>query len=394
MLTARYPFHVRVIHVVEQVDYPWGGLSYSIPKLCSELIARGNDIRLISLTDFPNRQRPDYATAFFPRNRRWSPIQLGWSAPLYRWLRNSLQSEKIHAIHVHGMWRMTSVLPCLLGARNGVPVVLAPRGTLTPEAMQVDSAKKKLFWMALQRNALRKVTCFHATGEPEAEHLRNLGFKQPIAVIPNGVDIPAAVGHGRPFTRTVLYLGRVHRIKGLDTLLHAWSSVEPQRLDWQLRIVGPDNEGHLAELRALAKSLMLQRVTFEQPAQSGARLDAYAHASVYILPSRSENFGMTVAEALAAGTPVIATRGTPWSGLERERCGWWVEPSAAALSETLLAATLLPASELQAMGERGRAWMERDYGWKPIAAQAEATYRWLDAGMPEAETPRFVRRAQ
>jgi glycosyltransferase involved in cell wall biosynthesis len=388
---AREAVPMRLIEVTEQVDYPWGGLSYSIPRLCSALIGRGHDVTLACLTDHPDRDRPAYVRAFYPQSMvQGTRIQLGWSRAMRDWLEDEARSGRLGAIHAHGLWRLTSVFPCNVGARRGVPVVLSPRGSLAPEAMQVFALKKRLFWRLAQGPALRRVTCFHATAESEAEQIRQLGFTQPIALIPNGVDIPKQVRKERSGTRTLLYLGRVHRIKGLDVLLRAWAAIEPQRGDWQLRIVGPDDGGCLPELQALANSLGLQRVRFIKPADGEERLLEYVQASIYVLPSRSENFGMTVAEALSAGTPVIVSKGAPWPGLDRERCGWWVDCELQTLTEALRRATCLPHDDLDEMGARGRQWMEREFGWGAIAAKMEALYDWLASGMPDSEKPAFL----
>jgi glycosyltransferase involved in cell wall biosynthesis len=269
-------------------------------------------------------------------------------------------------------------------------VVLAPRGSLAREAMQVFALKKRLFWRLLQGPALERVTCFHATAESEAEQIRQLGFRQPIALIPNGVDIPAMIAKSRPATRTLLYLGRVHRIKGLDVLLRAWSAIEPSREDWQLRIVGPDDGGCLPELEALAQSLGLRRVHFAKPVDGEERLLEYSRAAIYVLPSRSENFGMTVAEALSAGTPALVSKGAPWPTLDRERCGWWVDCELPALKMALLHATCLRDDELEQMGARGRQWMQREFGWDAIAAKMETLYGWLAAKAPNSEMPNFI----
>jgi glycosyltransferase involved in cell wall biosynthesis len=381
---------MRCIHVTEQVDYPWGGLSYSIPSLCSALAGRGHDVALATLTDNMERPRPSYQRCFSPLNPKFPPIQLGRSPAMKRWMNDEARSGGLDAIHVHALWRFTSVFPCHIGKKFGVPVVLAPRGSLAPDAMRIDARKKRLFWLAFQRPALNAATCFHATAESEAEQIRSLGFRQPIALIPNGVDIPEEGCRHHQSPRELLYLGRVHRIKGLDDLLRAWATVESQRPDWRLRIVGPDDGGHLPELKALAASLRLERVTFERPAEGEARRELYSHASIYILPSRSENFGMTVAEALAAGTPVIVSMGAPWSGIERENCGWWIGCSVPSLTEVLLRVTSMAEAELDAMGGRGRAWMDREFGWKPVAAKVEELYRWLKADKPACDRPRFV----
>ena len=136
--------------------------------------------------------------------------------------------------------------------------------------------------------------------------------------------------------RVVLSLGRIHPKKGLDRLVRAWAKVEAAHPDWRLRIVGPAELGHDAELRALAASLNLSRVSIEPAIYGEEKYTAFREADIFVLPTLNENFAMTVAESLAAGTPVISTKGAPWAGLEVERCGWWIdhgiEPLAAALA--------------------------------------------------------------
>jgi glycosyltransferase involved in cell wall biosynthesis len=107
-----------------------------------------------------------------------------------------------------------------------------------------------------------------------------------------------------------------------------------------------------------------------------------------VLPTLNENFAMTVAESLAAATPVISTRGAPWAGLEGERCGWWIEHGIEPLAAALQEAMTLPRPELHAMGRRGRAWMERDFGWDAIARKMSGVYSWLAdrADRPESVT--------
>jgi glycosyltransferase involved in cell wall biosynthesis len=109
-----------------------------------------------------------------------------------------------------------------------------------------------------------------------------------------------------------------------------------------------------------------------------AKLAAYRAASLYVLPTHSENFGMTVAEALAAGTPAVVTRGAPWPGLVPERAGWWVDANVAALTACLREALACPDETLAQMGRNGRAWMERDFSWSTIGREMSAVYRWLN----------------
>jgi glycosyltransferase involved in cell wall biosynthesis len=193
----------------------------------------------------------------------------------------------------------------------------------------------------------------------------------------------------RPTTkRVVLSLGRIHPKKGLFGLLNAWSKIEASSPGWWLRILGPPEAGHDNELRALAIALGLARVSVESALQGDARTVAYREADVFVLPSLNENFGLTVAEALAAGTPAISSKGAPWSGLVREGCGWWidhgVEPLVAALAQSMT----LPRAALKAMGNRGREWMLRDFSWERVAHNMIDVYLWVAR---DAEPPPLVR---
>ena len=121
-------------------------------------------------------------------------------------------------------------------------------------------------------------------------------------------------------------------------------------------------------------------MTFAGPVYADAKRALYRRAALHVLPSHSENFGMTVAEALASGTPVIATRATPWSGLEREGCGFWIELGVEPLVHALREATGLERAELLRLGARGRQWMQRDFSWSRVAREMASVYRWLRTG--------------
>ena len=175
----------------------------------------------------------------------------------------------------------------------------------------------------------------------------------------------------------MLSLGRMHPKKGLETLLQAWAKVEPARPGWRLALIGPGDERYVRQLRAMSCGLGLSRVSFGGPIYGTAKWDAYRAADLFVLPSRNENFGLTVAEALAAGTPVIATTETPWSWVESEGCGWWVEPAPAALAATLATAMAMPRPVLREMGLKGRAWMARDFSWDRVACDMAELYSWL-----------------
>jgi glycosyltransferase involved in cell wall biosynthesis len=258
-------------------------------------------------------------------------------------------------------------------------------------ALRISAWKKRPFWWLAQRWALQAADCLHATASSEYAEIRAAGLKNPVAVIPNGIDVPepatmparGAAGHG-----IVLSLGRIHPKKGLDRLVRAWALIEPELPTWRLRIVGPAEVGHDKELAALARTLGLERVSIEGPLYGAEKLRAYRDAELFVLPTRNENFALTVAEALAAEVPVISTRGAPWAGLDTERCGWWIDHGVAPLAAALRHAMTIGCAERRAMGARGRAWMARDFGWDRIAGDMLRVYSWLKFG---GEPPRSVR---
>jgi glycosyltransferase involved in cell wall biosynthesis len=254
--------------------------------------------------------------------------------------------------------------------------------------MSHGSMVKKLFWPFVQRPALAATSCFHATALSEYEDIRRIGFAQPVAVIPNGIDIPEIVPTPQREIKTLLFLGRIHPKKGLPLLLRSWQGISRRFLDWRLKIVGPDNAGHLRQIQALAAALRLQRVSFEGALYGARKLAAYQDADLFVLPTHSENFAVSVAEALAAGVPAIVSRGAPWREIEARRAGWWPEASVDALSEALTTAMELSPAERRAMGMRGRLWMREEYSWSRVGSMMSETYRWIRG---ESPLPAWVR---
>lgn len=387
---------LRVAQVIAGLDPVYGGPSYSVPRLCEALAAAGAETMLLSVANKAGGQRDAYDKGY----RDW---RFGWDyerIPLLRGMRRSRGlSRALHeaaltadVIHNHGLWLMPNVRAGEVADGRRKPLVVSPRGMLAPAALAFSRLKKRAFWALLQGPAIRDAACIHATSEQEYAEIRGFGLASPVAIIPNGVDLPnieAAQPTAAPVAnRVVLSLGRIHPKKGLIQLLHAWSKVEAGWPDWRLKIAGPPEAGHDDELRALAKALGLTRVSVEGAIYGEAKTAAYRDADVFVLPTLNENFGLTVAEALAAGTPAISTKGAPWAGLEREGCGWWIEHGVEPLAAALAHAMALPPEALKAMGDKGRGWMARDFSWDRVSRDMLDAYLWLARG---AEPPPSVR---
>jgi glycosyltransferase involved in cell wall biosynthesis len=255
---------------------------------------------------------------------------------------------------------------------------------LGEEARRISAWKKEPIWWLWQKDALRTAHCLHATAESEYEEIRQAGLKNPVAVIPNGIDIPQLPPAQREARKqkTILSLGRIHPKKGLDRLVRAWATLEDRFPDWSLRLVGSPEVGHDLELIALGKQLNLKRFQIQAAAYGEAKWQVYQEADLFVLPTLNENFGITVAEALACELPVISTKGAPWQGLEQEGCGWWIDHGVAPLAAALVQAMALDEATRADMGKRGKAWMARDFSWAAIGAEMANVYRWLQHGGP------------
>jgi glycosyltransferase involved in cell wall biosynthesis len=267
-------------------------------------------------------------------------------------------------------------------------------------SLRHGAVRKAVAARVYERKNLRRASLFHATSEMEADSIRQYGLKQPIAIVPNGVEIPAEAAeyprrllelqfpplHGR---RWLLFMGRLHPKKGLDMLIGAWRTLQSQFPDWHLLVAGPDQVGLRSSLEAMVADAgaLRESITYTGMLDGAAKHSALANADVFVLPTRSENFGIAVAEALAHGTPVVTTTAAPWSDLTAVDCGWWVEPNQFAIANALAEAMSRTSSQLADQGRRGRQMVTEKYSWDGAAARMIAAYRWiLDGG----EKPNWV----
>ncbi len=374
----------KIVQIVSSVAEDSSGPSYSVVRLCESLIKVGDSSTIAALDRPPITNPPNYVKTF---PILAGPRILGWSQPMNGWLREQMRQQQIDVLHNHGLWMLTNVYPNFIARKNCVPLIVSPRGTMSPWAMSSGSSMKRLYWPLLQKRALQCAFCFHATSESEYDDIRKLGFRQPIALIPNGVDLPNVDSAVTSRSRTVLFLGRVHPKKGIDILLYAWQRVASKFPQWNLRIVGPDNAGYLRKMQDLAGRLQLERTVFSGALEGKDKWKAYCESQLFVLPTHSENFGIAVAEALAAGVPCIVSKGAPWRGIQEQRAGWWIDNNVDTLSDCLSTAMTLDEVTLAQMGQRGRDWVHREFDWSGIGEQFHQTYRWM---IEKRDRPSFV----
>ena len=191
-------------------------------------------------------------------------------------------------------------------------------------------------------------------------------------MIPNGVDVPADLNRvERNGELRMLFIGRLDPKKGIEALLKACSLVD-SALPWRLAIAGWGPPEYVSQLKEQIHALGLSgRVEMLGPVLSEAKKGLFECSDVALVPSYTENFAIVVAEALAHGVPVIASKGTPWSRLEDMRCGLWVDNDPESLADAIRSISTMP---LQDMGRRGREWMQNEFSWRSVTNQMLALY--------------------
>ena len=373
---------MNVLHVVPSF-YPathWGGPIHSVLGLCRGL-AREPDLQLKVLTTdtagvkLHQRLLPACNPTQFPDGfsvlycRRMAGISI---APgLVRQLFPAVGwADVVHLTAVYSF----PTLPTLLVSRLfGKPVVWSPRGAL----QRWEGTRKprlKWLWNKLCGRLLARDSCIvHVTSDLEFQNSRVFFPDLRYRIIANGVEIPEppSARSWRPQgALRLLYMGRLDVKKGLENLFTALAEIE--KCDWSLTVCGSGNAGYEEKLKLMTRNLgIAARVAFLGHIDGEEKTRAYEGADISVVPSHVENFGQVIAEALAHGVPVIASKGTPWSDLEPRGCGLWVDASPAELASAI---RRLSGADLAAMGKRGREWMRESFSWTKIAREMAGAY--------------------
>lgn len=371
---------MRICQIVPSLEARRGGPSTSVRQLAIAQADSGHEVELLT-TDagIANAVQITEGACVMRSFRRTFPLRFCPSPSLDLHLR----AQPADIIHHHALWLRTLHYAARTARRHQVPLVISPRGMMSPWAWRHHRWKKWLARALVHPGAFAAAAGWHATSEAEADDIRRLGFRQPVCVAPNGVTVPddAANQTARawwleqcPFAAdhpAALFYSRFHRKKRVLELLELWHRLSPP--DWRLLIVGIPEEYTVAGLREHIARLGAQDRIFVHNGLSAPV--PYPIASLFLLPSHSENFGLTIAEAMSHSVPALVTDTTPWSELNRRDLGWCVPWPAYA--DTLRSVLATPVTELRARGQAARDWVVQNYAWPHVAARLVDFYRQL-----------------
>jgi glycosyltransferase involved in cell wall biosynthesis len=313
---------------------------------------------------------------------RW-PYRLVFSPELYRAVAD--RAREFDVVHIHSLFLFPQ-FAAYRGARNGgVPYVVSPRGSLDPYLRQRSRPAKAIADALWQRGMLEGASALHLTSDEEARLVRDVARRVPRAVIPNGIHwsdyqyLPPAGDFrarwlGGDDAPVVLYLGRLSHKKGLDVLIRAFAIARHTAPEARLVIAGPDDEALQRALEAIAaREGVADRVTFTGMLRGREKMAALAAARAWALPSHSENFGIAVLEAMAAGLPVIVSPGVNIAPeIAAADAGVVCEQTAEAFGREI-ADLLRDDARCAVLGRRGREFARR-YDWDSVAPRLAAMY--------------------
>ena len=358
---------------------------------------RGHKVSVYTLDGYPGSS----AVMHLPPEVKLHVHPVGWPSRfgVSRALQRDVESnDAADVYHLHGIWHRAQYYAYKKAKREKRPYLIEVNGALDPLELANKPWRKRFVRSWFQDRMMREASCIHVNSLREAHHLRELGFKAPIVIIPAGFNeaefhglqerskaAAPAWAAGLEGRNVLLYLARIHPAKGIGELLQAWSSLAAQNPGWTLVVVGPGDQHEVDSGKAFCRKAGIEgQCVWAGLVSDIERAWAYCRADFYVLPSHKENFGNTVQEALGYGTPVLTTRSTPWIELEQWQSGWLCDDNAASLTNALQKILGLSPEIRRKMGESGNKVMFERFSLDYVAEQQIATYGWLRGGPPPA----------
>ncbi|UWU88371.1 glycosyltransferase [Bradyrhizobium yuanmingense] len=376
-----------VVHVVPSLDVSYGGPAVSVPSLAAALDRRGIRGILVSIDANPLNALIESTTLPWLKARP-GPIKKGYYSPnLTSMISAAVQEIEADTIHVHTVWGYPLVAAHRVARKTGCRLVVSPRSELYVESMRKSRLLKALVWPLGISAALAKANLLHATESREESAISSLGLPSPVATAANGIDLSISeklidrhtacesIGID-PQRYWVLFLSRLHPRKGPDLLIEAWAKAKIYELGWGCLIAGAsDDSRYERQLRDRASALGLEpSIVWLGHIEGGRKIDTLAASDAFVLPTQFENFGMSIAEAMACSLPIITTDQTPWQSIA-SACAGWIIPAndVNAIEKALAKMAKTPSEMLRTMGTNAKQLVQ-PFSWEMAAEQMIVAY--------------------
>lgn len=314
---------MRILHVILDMSEAMGGPPRGLATLAEAQAARGDDVIILPCREVPGPQTLDpgrYGNLTVMKPPTRSRL-LWYNAALKSALRAAARDRDI--IHVHGTWRYHSLACAAVARERDIPFVLRPYGNLGRATRRHKGLVKMPYFVLFERPAANHAAAIHCSSAKERDELAGLGLRPRIFVVPHAIDAAlnevqpdyAALNDLIPGLRAeeslIVYLGRISFIKRLDVLLEAFIRLEASFPQWRLVFAGPHEFPDVAAdlARRIESSGLSARVHMPGMVRGAAKAALLRRAAVFAQPSEHENFGISVAEAMAVGIPCVVSKG-------------------------------------------------------------------------------------
>lgn len=363
---------MRIIHYIPSIDRAWGGTS-TYMQLLAKPLGKPAEVHILTHQSDNPLKMENCEVHFIPRYR---PLSKAWEKAVVDFF-NDIQPD---VVHVNCCWTPDCAMVQKLAQKQGYKVVLSPHGMLEPWIIHRHYWTRKFpALMLYQKAAVQKADCIHATADSERDNLLKLGYNKNVKVVKLGIDADSiALKKSWKRTMQILFLSRVHPKKGVDFLVGAAAILRNQLKGYRIIVAGEGDADYIANFKMQIHEEGLDDIVHLVGGVYGdEKWRLFQTSDFFVLPTHSENFGLAIAEALASGTPVITTVGTPWRDLNRSDAGACIEIGTKPLVETLRRFIALSDEELERMGRNGRKLIESKYSAKVMADQMMEIYQGL-----------------
>ncbi len=381
---------MKILIVVPSLGSVYGGTSKIAIELAQALGKQNIEVDLVT-TDANGSTRlnvplhtwvdeKNYRIKYFPY-WGWDDYKVSWS--LTKWLfQNITNYDLVHTIAVFSIPNLIAHWLCQV---NSIPYVMNPQGMLEPWALSYKAWKKRIYYNLIEKPVLQRANAIQMLSSSEAKNVETLKLKTPTIIIPNGLHRqdfeklpnPELFYEQFPDTRNknlILFLGRIDPKKGLDLLAIAFGRIHAQFPETHLIIAGPDNIGFLPTAKEyFANAGCLEAVTFTGMLTGSLKYAALAAANIYVAPSYSEGFSMSVLEGMASGLPCIITTGCNFPEAAKANAAYVVDIDADAITNALIQCLQSP-QQAKEIGTRARQLIFEQYTWDSIAKKLIQVY--------------------
>lgn len=381
---------MKVLHVIPSLVNA-SGPTHSFLSLTRNLALLGVEVSIAYLANrLPNQICPQ-TNGEIIACRAIRPMHWGYSPELKHELEARIDTFDL--IHIHSLWLYPDLISSSLASRNGIPYIIRPAGSLEPEALTHRAGIKRLYFQLIERKVIDRAAFIHATSRQEKFSIDSLGFAPECKVLPNGIEpdnfakLPSRAEARRFFgipadTPTLVYLGRFHHIKGIDILPEVIAGLRKRFPTIKLVMAGPLNTPYARKFQdQIAQADLSAHIQFVGEVQGEQKELVLRAADLLLLPSRSENFGVVVAESLASGTPAITSDQTPWEILRAKNIGDWIPRDTSQWTEAITN-RLADKQWSYGVGERTRQVAFEEFSWSKIAEKTYELYTDTCQGKP------------